>query len=133
LVKEFDTRIGEPYPVDKGFNEEVFSGTVNQFGVFEMQATKVGEDSSLQRMLRLVELADASKTPIVRLMDCWATRIVMIALTSALLTWLITGEIIRAVTVLVVFCPCALVPETPTAYKLHFLVVFQETSISTLL
>jgi heavy metal translocating P-type ATPase len=106
---------GESLPVDKGVGDEVFSGTVNQFGAFEMQATKVGEDSSLQRMIRLVELADASKTPIVRLMDRWATWIVGIALISALLTWLITGEVIRAVTILVVFCPCALVLATPTA------------------
>jgi heavy metal translocating P-type ATPase len=106
---------GESLPVDKGVGDEVFSGTVNQFGAFEMQATKIGENSSLQRMISLVELADASKTPVVRLMDRWATWIVVIALTSALFTWLITGEIIRAVTILVVFCPCALVLATPTA------------------
>jgi heavy metal translocating P-type ATPase len=106
---------GESLPVDKGVGDEVFSGTVNQFGAFEMQATKIGENSSLQRMISLVELADASKTPVVRLMDRWATWIVVIALTSALLTWLVTGEIIRAVTILVVFCPCALVLATPTA------------------
>ena len=106
---------GESLPVDKGVGDEVFSGTVNQLGAFDMQATRVGEDSSLQRMIRLVESADAGKTPVVRIMDRWATGIVLAALLTAIGTWLYSGEIIRAVTILVVFCPCALVLSTPTA------------------
>ena len=106
---------GESLPVDKDINDAVFSGTVNQLGAFDMRATKVGEDSSLQRMIRLVVSADASKTPIVCIMDRWATWIVIAALLTALGVWLYTGEIIRAVTILVVFCPCALVLSTPTA------------------
>ncbi len=106
---------GESLPVDKTAGDEVSSGTVNQFGAFEMRATKVGEDSSIQRMIRLVQSADARKAKIVGLADRWATWIVVIALTAAALTWLISGEIIRAVTILVVFCPCALVLATPTA------------------
>ena len=106
---------GESLPVDKGPGDEVSSGTVNQFGAFEMRASKVGEDSSIQRMIRLVQSADAGKAKIVSLADRWATWIVVIALTAAALTWLISGEIIRAVTILVVFCPCALVLATPTA------------------
>lgn len=106
---------GESLPVDKAAGDEVSSGTVNQFGSFEMRATKVGEDSSIQRMIRLVQSADAGKAKIVRLADRWATWIVVIALSAALLTWLVTGLIIRAVTILVVFCPCALVLATPTA------------------
>ena len=106
---------GESLPVDKEAGDEVFSGTVNQFGAFEMRATKVGEDSSIQRMIRLVQSADAGKAKIVTLADRWATWIVVGALSAATLTWLITGEIIRAVTILVVFCPCALVLATPTA------------------
>lgn len=105
---------GESMPVDKGAGDEVSSGTVNQFGAFEMKATRVGEDSSIQRMIRLVQTADAGKAKIVGMADRWATWIVVIALTAAL-TWLISGEIIRAVTILVVFCPCALVLATPTA------------------
>lgn len=105
----------ESLPVDKGVGDEVSSGTVNQFGAFEMKATKVGEDSSIQRMIRLVQSADAGKAKIVRLADRWAAWIVVIALTAAALTWMISGEIIRAVTILVVFCPCALVLATPTA------------------
>ena len=106
---------GESMPVDKGPGDQVSSGTVNQFGVFEMTASKVGEDSSIQRMIRLVQSADAGKAKIVGLADRWATWIVVIALSSAAITWLVTGEIIRAVTILVVFCPCALVLATPTA------------------
>lgn len=106
---------GEFLPVDKSKGDKVLSGTVNQFGSFDMTAAKVGEDSSLQRMIRLVQSADAGKAKIVRLADRWATWIVIIAITSALFTWLVTGEIIRAVTILVVFCPCALVLATPTA------------------
>ncbi|MDR3316091.1 MAG: cation-translocating P-type ATPase, partial [Coriobacteriales bacterium] len=106
---------GESLPVDKGEGDEVQSGTVNQFGTFDMQAQKVGEDSSLQRMIRLVETADAGKAKIVSLADRWATWIVVIALVSSIVTWFVTGEIIRSVTILVVFCPCALVLATPTA------------------
>ncbi|MDO4315003.1 MAG: cation-translocating P-type ATPase [Oscillospiraceae bacterium] len=106
---------GESMPVDKGVGDEVSSGTVNQFGSFDMRATKVGEDSSIQRMIRLVQSADAGKAKIVGLADRWATWVVVIALTAAVLTWLFTGQIIRSVTILVVFCPCALVLATPTA------------------
>ncbi|MDO4302150.1 MAG: cation-translocating P-type ATPase [Clostridia bacterium] len=106
---------GESLPVDKTVNDDVYSGTVNQFGTFEMKATKVGEDSSIQRMIRLVQTADADKAKIVGIADRWATWIVIIALTAAVFTWLISGQIIRAVTILVVFCPCALVLATPTA------------------
>lgn len=106
---------GESLPVDKEAGDSVSSGTVNQFGAFEMEAVKVGEDSSIQRMIRLVQSADAGKAKIVGLADRWATWIVVIALSSAALTWLFTHELIRAVTILVVFCPCALVLATPTA------------------
>ena len=106
---------GESLPVDKHAGDSVSSGTVNQFGSFDMKATKVGEDSSIQRMIRLVQSADAGKAKIVGIADRWATWIVVIALSTAALTWLITGQIIRAVTILVVFCPCALVLATPTA------------------
>ena len=95
---------GESLPVDKAKGDEVSSGTVNQFGAFEMKATKVGEDSSIQKMIRLVQSADAGKAKIVGLADQWATWIVVTALTAAVLTWLITGQPIRAVTILVVFC-----------------------------
>ena len=106
---------GESLPVDKGPGDEVSSGTVNQFGSFDMEALRVGEDSSIQRMIRLVQSADAGKAKIVGLADRWATWVVVVALAAAAITWLVTGEVIRAVTILVVFCPCALVLATPTA------------------
>ena len=106
---------GESLPVDKTVGDEVSSGTVNQFGSFDMRAARVGEDSSIQRMIRLVQSADAGKAKIVGMADRWATWVVVIALSAAALTWLVTGQIVRAVTILVVFCPCALVLATPTA------------------
>ena len=106
---------GESMPVDKSAGDSVASGTVNQFGYIDLRAGKVGEDSSIQRMIRLVQTADAGKAKIVGLADRWGTWIVVIALSAAVLTWLFTGQIIRAVTILVVFCPCALVLATPTA------------------
>lgn len=106
---------GESLPVDKVEGDEVSSGTVNQFGAFDMKATKVGEDSSIQRMIRLVQSADAGKAKIVGLADRWATWVVVIALTAAVITYLLTHQILRSVTILVVFCPCAMVLATPTA------------------
>lgn len=106
---------GEPIPVDKKPGDSVMSGTVNQLGSFDMKAEKAGEDSSIQRMIKLVQSADADKAKIVGIADRWATWVVVVALCAAAVTWAVTGEIIRAVTILVVFCPCALVLATPTA------------------
>ncbi len=106
---------GESIPVDKLVGDEVFSGTINLYGSFIMKANKKGEDSSLQKLIKLVESANPDNAEIVKSADRWATWIVIIAFTCAIVTWLITGEIIRAVTILVVFCPCALVLATPTA------------------
>ena len=106
---------GESIPVDKEAGDEVYSGTVNQHGAFEMKANKAGEDSSMQRMVRLVQSADAGKAEIVSMADKWATWVVITAMTAAVLTFLVTHEILRSVTILVVFCPCALVLATPTA------------------
>ena len=91
---------GESLPVDKTVGDTVSSGTVNQFGAFEMEAAKVGEDSSIRRMIRLVQSADAGKAKIVGIADRWATWIVVIALSAAAITWAVTGQIIRAVTIL---------------------------------
>ena len=106
---------GESMPVDKMPGDAVLSGTLNRFGAFDMRAEKVGADSSVKRLIRLVESADANRAAIVRLADRWATWIVLAAVTAAMLTWFVTGEIVRSVTILVVFCPCALVLATPTA------------------
>ena len=106
---------GEPMPVDKKPGDELLSGTINRFGSFVMRATDVGEKSAVNRLIELVKSADAGRAKIVRLADRWATWIVVGALVSAAGTWFVTGEVVRAVTILVVFCPCALVLATPTA------------------
>ena len=106
---------GESIPVDKSTGDTVSSGTVNQFGTFTMRADALSADSSLQRMVRLAEEAEENKAPIVTAADRWATWLVVIALSAAVLTWIFTGQFMRAVTVLVVFCPCAFILATPTA------------------
>ena len=106
---------GESIPADKSVKDEVYSGTVNLYGSFTMKTTKVSEDSSMQKLIKLVESAKPENSNIVRLADKWATWIVAVAFITSLITYFITGEIIRSVTILVVFCPCALVLATPTA------------------
>ncbi len=106
---------GEAMPVDKAPGDELVSGTVNRRSPVTMRAMATCEDSSLQRMVRLAEEADASKAPIVGQADRWASWMVGVALACALVTWAVTGKFMRAVTVLVVFCPCSFVLATPTA------------------
>ena len=106
---------GESIPVDKRTGDAVSSGTINQFGTFIMRAEKESGNSALQRMIRLAEEAEENKAPIVTLADKWATWLVVIAFACAVGTWIFTGEFMRAVTVLVVFCPCAFILATPTA------------------
>ena len=109
------TLTGESIPVDKKENDKVYSGTINLYGSFTMKTTKVSEDSSIQKLINLVKSSNPENAKIVRTADKWATLIVVIAFTAAILTYLFTFEIIRSVTILVVFCPCALVLATPTA------------------
>jgi len=106
---------GESLPVDKTSGDEVFCGTVNRFGSIDVKAVKVGESSSLNKLVRLVEEAENKKAPTARIADRWASLLVPVALLIAIITGFATGDIVRAVTVLVVFCPCALVLATPTA------------------
>ena len=109
------TLTGESLPLDKKENDEVYSGTINLYGSFTMKTTKISQDSSLQKLIKLVESSKPENAKIVRTADKWATIIVVIAFTAAVLTYLFTFEITRSVTILVVFCPCALVLATPTA------------------
>lgn len=106
---------GESIPVDKGIGEEVYCGTLNRFGSIDIRATKVGEDSSLQKLIRMVQEAENNQAPMQRIADRCASWFVPVALFIAIVTWGVTKNIVRAVTVLVVFCPCALVLATPTA------------------
>ena len=106
---------GESLPVDKGVGEEVFCGTINLFGSIDILATKVGKNSSLQKLIRMVQDAENKQAPMQRIADKAASWLVPVALLIAVLAYVSTGNIVTAVTVLVVFCPCALVLATPTA------------------
>lgn len=106
---------GESLPVDKGIGEEVFCGTINRFGAIDIKAIKVGENSSLQKLIRMVQDAENKQAPMQRIADKCASWLVPVALSIAIGTYIGTGNIVTAVTVLVVFCPCALVLATPTA------------------
>lgn len=108
------TLTGEALPVDKNVGDSVMAGTVNQFGVIEIKVENV-KNTYLQKMINLVKEAESKKAPTQKIVDKWAVILVPSALAIAVLTYFITGEIIRAVTVLVVFCPCALVLATPTS------------------
>lgn len=106
---------GESLPVDKGIGEEVFCGTINRFGAIDISATKVGENSSLQKLIRMVQDAEEKQAPMQRIADKFASWLVPAALLIAIIAYIGTGNIVTAVTILVVFCPCALVLATPTA------------------
>lgn len=106
---------GESLPVDKTAGDEVFCGTINRFGAIDIRATKVGEYSSLQKLIQMVRDAENKQAPMQRIADRCASWLVPVALLIAVIAGLATQNIVRAVTILVVFCPCALVLATPTA------------------
>ena len=106
---------GESLPVDKVREDEVFCGTLNCYGAVDIKATNAGQDSSLQKMIRMVQEAENKQAPMQRIADKCASWLVPVALIIAIIAGLTTKDIVRAVTVLVVFCPCALVLATPTA------------------
>ena len=106
---------GEALPIDKGVGDEVFCGTMNMYGAIDIKATSLGKNSSLQKLIDLVKAADEKQAPTQRIADKWATWLVPVALLIAIAAWLLTGDVERGVTVLVVFCPCALILATPTA------------------
>lgn len=106
---------GESMPVDKHVGDCVFCGTVNRFGSMDIRATKVGQDSSLQTLIRMVREAEKKQAPMQRIADRCASWLVPVALLIAIITGFVQRDLIPAVTVLVVFCPCALVLATPTA------------------
>jgi Cd2+/Zn2+-exporting ATPase len=106
---------GESIPIDKGIGDRVFCGTINESGSCEIEATQVAEDTKLAQIKRLILEAQAKKSPTQRVMDRFTRYFIPAILLIAFLTFLITGEIIRAITILIVACPCALVLGTPTA------------------
>ena len=115
---------GESLPIDKAIGDSVFTGTINRFGSIDIEVTKDYQDSSLQKMINLVEEAEDKKAPLHKIVDKWAKVLVPVALGIAVLTFLgnyfvfdieLREAFVRAVTVLVVFCPCALVLATPVS------------------
>ncbi len=106
---------GESVPVDKRPGDEVFAGTFNDMGVLEIKATKVGENTTLGQIVRLVKDAQKSQAPVQRIANRYARILVPATFGIAFLVYVLTGDIMRSITVLVVVCPCALVLATPTA------------------
>ena len=106
---------GESLPVDKVAGDSVLCGTMNSFGSIDIRCVQEVKDSSLQKLIRMVNDAEKKEGPIQRIVDTWAVRLIPVALLVALLTYIFTDDIIRAVTVLVVFCPCAMALATPTS------------------
>jgi HflK protein len=106
---------GESLPADKTVGDEVFAGTINLYGAMELVVQRLGHDTTLERIIHLVEHAEAAKAPTQRLADRYASWFVPIVLAAAVVTWWFTRDISRSVAVLVVACPCALVLATPTA------------------
>ncbi len=106
---------GESLPVEKTVGERVFSGSVNRFGSIDIKAAQTGRDSSLQKLIAMIANTEKNNSETQRLADKWASLLVPVSLFVAVLTYLATDDIVRAVTVLIVFCPCALVLATPTA------------------
>ena len=106
---------GESIPVAKTYGSEVYAGTLIDLGALELKTTKVGDSTTLGQIAHLVEKAEEDRAPIVRIADRYAKYFTPFVLGIAIITYLVTGEPINAVTVLIVACPCALVMATPTA------------------
>ncbi|MBM3235900.1 cadmium-translocating P-type ATPase [Candidatus Poribacteria bacterium] len=106
---------GESIPVDKFVGHHVFAGTLNLSGALLVQTAKVGSETTLGKIIHLVEEAGESRAPIMRLADRWAKWFTPAILLLAIVVYLLTFDLVRAATVLIVACPCALILATPTA------------------
>jgi len=106
---------GESMPVEKRAGDTVFAGTLNEVGALEVRATTVGEETTLGQIRRMVEEAQEQKAPIERLLDQWAKVYTPCALILGGLVWWLSGDLLRGITILIVFCPCVMVLATPTA------------------
>ncbi len=106
---------GESMPVEKIINDEVFAGTLNEVGALEILVTRLGKDTTLGQIVKLVKEAQKTQAPVQRLANQYARTLVPVTFGIAVLVYLLTGDITRSITVLVVVCPCALVLATPTA------------------
>lgn len=106
---------GEPMPREKGPGDDVYAGTLNQNGVIEIEAVKVGEDTTLGKVIKLVSEAEAHRPATIKVIDRYARWFTPIILACAGMAWALTGDAHRAVAVLIVGCPCALILAAPTA------------------
>jgi Cd2+/Zn2+-exporting ATPase len=106
---------GESMPVEKKRGDEVFAGTLNELGTLEVKVTRLGEDTTLGQIVKLVKDAQASQSPVQRLANRYARYLVPLTFLIAITVYVLTQDIMRSITVLVVVCPCALVLATPTA------------------
>jgi len=106
---------GESMPVEKNPGDEVFAGTLNEAGAIEICVTRLGADTTLGQIVKLVKDAQAVQAPVQRIANRYARILVPLTFTIAIAVYLLTGDILRSITVLVVVCPCALVLATPTA------------------
>jgi Zn2+/Cd2+-exporting ATPase len=106
---------GESMPVEKSEGDDIFAGTFNEVGTLEVKVSKLGQDTTLGQIVKLVKDAQSSQAPVQRIANKYAKILVPITFGIAIFVYLLSGDIIRSITVLVVVCPCALVLATPTA------------------
>jgi len=106
---------GESLAVEKKAGDMVFAGTLNEVGALEVLVTKIGSETTLGQICSLIEEAQANKPPIERLLSRYAKLYMPTALISGGLLWWYSGDVMRAITMLIVFCPCVIVLATPTA------------------
>jgi len=106
---------GESMPVEKKAGDEVYAGTLNEVGALAVRVARLGQDTTLGQIVKLVKEAQASQAPVQRVANRYARILVPITFGIALTVYLLSGDILRAITILVVVCPCALVLATPTA------------------
>jgi len=106
---------GEPLPVEKQVGDLLLAGTLNHNGVLKAKAVKIGQDTTLGKVIKLIGEAEMHRPEAIRLIDRYATWFTPTILACATIAWLFTGDISRAVAVLIVGCPCALILAAPTA------------------
>jgi Cd2+/Zn2+-exporting ATPase len=106
---------GESLAVEKKYGDKVFAGTLNEVGALEVSVSRVGSETTLGKIRTLIDDAQAQKPPIERLLNRYAKIYMPSALIAGTLLWLWSGDVMRAITMLIVFCPCVIVLATPTA------------------
>lgn len=106
---------GESLSVEKSPGDPVYAGTLNENGALEVRATQIGDRTTLGQIRRMVFEAQKNKAPIERLLNRYAKFYTPAAILLGLILWAVTGDVLRAITVLIVFCPCVMVLATPTA------------------